>query len=133
MTYLNLNSWTDESKGCATNFMCGQSLATCIIALIVLIECIVASIIVYRNIRLTFSLKVIFLVALNAAGNIVNQVLQEPRDEYQTPAMVIGQAVSLVFIMNYVPLSIYFTQRQWFLYKRFLIRNASNSCKRLQH
>ena len=28
--------------------------------------------------------------------------------------------------MTYVPLSIYFTQRQWYLYKRFLIRNALN-------
>ena len=55
--------------------MCGQSLATIIIALIVLIECIVATVIICRNIRLTFSLKIIAMVALNAAANIANQIL----------------------------------------------------------
>ena len=38
--------------------------------------------------------------------------------------MVVGQAVSIFFIFNYIPMSIFFTQRQWFLFKRFQIRNA---------
>ena len=41
--------------------------------------------------------------------------------------LVIGQAVSFFFIFYYVPMSIYFTQRQWFLYKRFMVRNAATS------
>ena len=127
MKYTVLSDISDEPIDCAHNFMCGQSLATCIIAIIVLIECVVATVIICRNIRLRFSLRIICFVALNAIANIVNQILQEPRVEYQTPAMVIGQAVSVFFVLNYVPLSIYFTRRQWYLYKRFLIRNESDS------
>ena len=126
MKYLVLSGITDEPIECAHDFMCGQSLATCIIAMVVLIECSVATVIIFRNIRLKFSLRIITFVALNAAANIVNQILQEPRVEYQTPAMVIGQAVSIFFVLNYVPVSIYFTRRQWYLYKRFLMRNESD-------
>ena len=44
--------------------------------------------------------------------------------------MVIGQAVSIFFIFNYIPMSIFFTQRQWFLYTRFKIRNAVTECEK---
>ena len=41
-----------------------------------------------------------------------------------------GQSVSLFFVMNYIPMSILFTRRQWFLYKRFQIRNAPNAIEK---
>ena len=133
MTFQILSGFDDETQDCAQNFMCGQSLATCIIALIVLIECIVAYIIVWRNIHVKFSFIMIILIALNALANMINQVLQEPDKDYQTPFTVIGQAVSLFFIFNFIPMSIYFTQRQWVLYKRFQIRNALTQCEKTLH
>ena len=77
-----------------------------------------------------FSLLIVFLIAMNAIGNISNQILQEPESDVQTLPMVIGQAVSIFFIFNYIPMCIFFTQRQWFLYKRFKIRSADTNCKR---
>ena len=62
--------------------MCGQSLATCIIALIVLLVVMVSTVVVFRNIIVKFSLFIILMIALNAIANIVNQILQEPRSEF---------------------------------------------------
>ena len=62
--------------------MCGQSLATCIIALIVLLVAMVSTVVVFRNIIVKFSLFIILMIALNAIANIVNQILQEPRSEF---------------------------------------------------
>ena len=55
--------------------MCGQSLATCIIALIVLLVAVVSTVVVFRNIIVKFSLFIILMIALNAIANIVNQIL----------------------------------------------------------
>ena len=62
--------------------MCGQSLATCIIALIVLLVAMVSTVVVFRDIIVKFSLFIILMIALNAIANIVNQILQEPRSEF---------------------------------------------------
>ena len=91
--------------------MCGQSLATCIIALIVLLVAMFSSVVVFRNIIVKFSLFIILMIALNAIANIANQILQEPRSEFQNLPMVIGQAVAIFFIFNYIPMCIFFTQR----------------------
>ena len=46
--------------------------------------------------------------------------------------MVVGQAVAIFFIFNYIPTAMFFTQRQWFLYKRFKIRNSMTQNERKQ-
>ena len=64
MTYMFFNSGADsESYDCEQeDFMCGQSLATCIIALILLLVSVVSVIVVCRNIMVKFSLFIIFMI-----------------------------------------------------------------------
>ena len=61
MTYMFFNS--TESINCEQeDFMCGQSLATCIIAFIVLLVSVVSVIVVCRNIMVKFSLFIILMI-----------------------------------------------------------------------
>ena len=72
MTYGILNIIDNESFDCQYDFMCGQSLATIIIAFITLIICTVAMITVCRNIHIRFSFLMILMVAMSAIANISN-------------------------------------------------------------
>ena len=76
MAYIFYKTVDGDSKECEQeDFMCGQSLATIIIAFIILIISAISTIIVCRNIRLKFSLFMILMIAFNAAANIANQIL----------------------------------------------------------
>ena len=103
--------------------MSGLSLASSIIAGVVIIESFVAIIIIFRNIKIGFSFKIIGLATIGSIATIFNQILQEKEN---TIFSVIGQAICICFTEAYIPMSIMFTKRQWTLLKRFKIKIAAS-------
>ena len=56
-------------------YMSGQSLATAVIAFVVLFESVIATIVVCKNKKIKFSFKIIGLVTVGCLATIIFQIL----------------------------------------------------------
>ena len=105
--------------------MKGHFYSASFVAVCVLIVCATSTVVVCTNAKVMFSFQIIALVALSCLGTLVFQFVHRRGQQTCIEAAVFGLAI---FAMQlFVPISIFFTQRQWTLLKRHQIKNCEDT------
>ena len=84
---------------------------------------------VYTNAKIRFSFQIISLIAVSCVGTLIFQAIW--RNGHQNVFHVVLFGLAIFTMQLFVPISIFFTKRQWKLLKLHQIRNC-NSIERLR-